>query len=60
MAEMLISPLKVICEHIHFCLESHVNTPYKATESNAAWGIKKREFGRAVRCYPEVIYHSCQ
>lgn len=41
MAEMLISPLKVICEHIHFCLESHVNTPYKATESNAAWGIKK-------------------
>lgn len=42
MAEMLISPLKVICEHIHFCLESHVNTPYKATESNAAWGIKKK------------------
>lgn len=42
MAEMLISPLKVICEHIHFCLESHVNTPYKATaESKAAWGIKK-------------------
>lgn len=41
MAEMLIRPLKVICEHIHSCLKSHVNRPQTATESNAAQGKEK-------------------